>query len=166
MQINLLDITFSIGNICPCEWDYFDGRCYYISATKAATWQAARANCRKRGGDLAVPTNSTNNRHIYEAIKARSIGVVYIGLYRVDKNLGYNKFYDVRGIEARYSNWYSAEPNNLGGREACTEMIYKSQHFYGGREVAGKWNDLSCSGYTRHYVCQVSYVCQVEKYDN
>ena len=90
-----------------------------------------------------------------------SIGTVFIGLYRVDKNLGSNKFYDVRGIEARYSNWYSAEPNNSGGGEACTELIYKSQDFKAARDVNGKWNDLPCNGYPRHYVCQVSF----QKYD-
>ena len=162
MQINLLDIIFSIANNCPCGWNYFDDRCYYISVTKAATWEAARTDCRKRGGELAVPTNSINNRHIYEATKARNIGEIFVGLYRVDKNLGSNKFYNVRGIEPRYSNWYSAEPNNEGGGEACTILIYKSPHFHGGRDVVGKWNDLPCSGYPRHYVCQVSF----QKYDN
>ena len=150
-------------NNCPCNWNYFDGRCYYVSTTTAATWLAARADCRARGGDLAVPTSSSNNYRIYEAIKSRNIGRAFIGLYRVDKNLGSNKFYNVRGIEAGYSNWHSGQPSNsAGGIEACTEVMYKSPYFNSGRDVVGTWNDLPCSGFPRHYVCQISF----QKYDN
>ena len=103
-----------------------------------------------------MPTSKINNQHIYEIIKASNVGTAYIGLFREDKGLQTNKFYTVRGVEPSYTNWLTGEPNDSGGNEDCVEMVFKSPFLKNGSEGGGKWNDLPCNGFPRHFVCQMS----------
>ncbi|CAB4044916.1 mannan-binding lectin [Paramuricea clavata] len=111
---------------------------------------------------MAVPSNATNNQHIYQAMKSNNVGTAYIGFYRVSNGLETNKFYTVRGVEASYTNWLAGEPNNSGAKEDCVELVYKSPFWKNGGDVGGQWNDLPCKGYPRHYVCETSF----QRYDN
>jgi hypothetical protein len=106
---------------------------------------------------LAVPASQVNNRHIYEAIKERSIKRVFIGLYRVAASVGHDKFYTVRGVEASYTNWFPGKPDNYAGNEGCGELVYKAPYLKYGADVAGKWDDIPCYGHSRHFICQLSF---------
>ena len=56
----------------------------------------------------------------------------------------YRFVYDSNGRTLDYINWNSGEPNNAGSGEDCVV----AEH------AKGKWNDLSCSGHPRNFVCQ------------
>ena len=135
---------------CPCNWKKFDGRCYYVGEKALSSWHAARNECRALGGDLAVPKSTENNRHIYEALKQRKVNRAWIGVYR---GAG-NKFYTVRDVEISYTNWSNGEPNNSGGEEDCAEIWYEKGVSNFDVEDGG-WNDLPCSNYFRHFICQM-----------
>ena len=132
------------------------GRCYFVSNPKpAASWHKARRACRASGGDLAVPTSHATNRHIYNLLKTRKIGMAYIGLYRVQENVAKNTFYTVLCVKATFTYWIEREPNNPK-REGCTELVYRAPYYHGA-DKRGRWNDVSC-GARLHYVCQRSFL--------
>ena len=141
-----LNDVLPLGHVCPCNWKHIDDRCYFVSKKTALGWRFARAYCRAHGGDLAVPTSTSNNQHILEAMRSQGVTKAYIGLYRVASGLGNNKFYTVGGFVPSYTNWNTNEPNNSGGHEDCVDIW-----------PGGHWNDLPCQGYPRHYICQISF---------
>lgn len=100
---------------------------------------------------MAVPKTKENNQHIYEALREHNINRAWIGLHRGTGNLS-NKFYTVGNVEVSYINWSNDEPNNSGGREGCVEIW----GIEGSGDSNGKWNDLSCSGHPRHFICHFS----------
>ncbi|CAB4002646.1 Hypothetical predicted protein [Paramuricea clavata] len=156
MLLTLVYSCSATAYVCPCDSKYFDGHCYYISPRTAKNWPAARATCRARGGDLAVPTSKINNLHIFQAMKASNVHKAFIGLYKVADGLGTNTFYTVRGVEPTYTNWYPGQPSDSGGNEDCGEML--PAHSTSGGDVGGQWNDLPCNDrFPRHYVCQTSF---------
>lgn len=123
-------------------WTTFDGICFYISNDLASSWNSAEDDCRKRGGHLAVPTNSKINDYLYQTIKRHKLIATWIGVYRRTGR----QFYTVGNVEISYKNWNRWEPNNVGGRENCVEML--------NTHAAGTWNDRPCNLNDRRYVCQ------------
>ncbi len=49
----------------------------------------------------------------------------------------------------KYNNWNFGEPNNQDLDENCAEMIISSD-----KNKNGKWNDISCSGIRRDFICE------------
>ncbi len=152
-----MHILFSfLGLICPCDWLHIDDRCYYFSNKTSSSWSEAQNDCRARGGDLAVPENSDINEKIYQVLKSRNIGTVWIGVHRHAND----KFITVSGTDVSYTNWYPGEPNNGGGNEDCVQMVsivYWNTK-YGA--AAGRWNDASCTASRSNYVCELNFKSQ------
>ena len=111
----------------------------------------AQNDCCARGGELAVPENSDINDKIYQVLKTRNIGTVWIGVHR-DNN---DNFITVSGANVSYTNWYPGEPNNAGGNEDCVKMmnIVNWNTNYGA--AAGRWNDAPCTYSKTYYVCEL-----------
>ena len=145
----LMHILFSsLGLIkCPSDWLHIDDHCYYFS-NKSSSWSEAQNDCRARGGDLAVPENSDINEKIYQVLKSRNIGTVWIGVHRDDND----KFITVSGAGVSYTNWYPREPNNGGGNEDCVELM---NIVYWTKNGAGRWNDARCT-LSRSKVCELN----------
>ena len=163
----LIHICLFSGYRCPCNWKYFDRRCYFVSNHSIKNWLEARKYCRSYGGDLAVPRNPLDTRKIYETMKAKSVGTAFIGIFRAPDGLGRNNFYTVHGFAPKYTNWYAGEPNNRSaGTEDCIEMVYKARYFEGGQlDLRGGWNDAPCNGVSKvpnHFVCAIIF----KKYDD
>ena len=132
---------------------HIDDRCYYFS-NKSSTWSDAQNDCRALGEDLAVPENSNINEKIYQILKSRDIGTVWIGVYRD----GNDKFITVSGVvNASYTNWYPEEPNNGRGfrNEDCVELMNMVYWTPNHGAAAGQWNDAPCSDSRRHFVCEL-----------
>ena len=127
---------------------------YVLSKGTASSWQVARDACRISGGDLAVPTSHTINQYIYNLLRRKGIDKAFIGLYRVHWSVPGSPFYTVFGAKPSFTKWHNGEPSNSGGREGCTELVHRAS-FWGGGDHGGEWNDLPCTGYSRHYVCQL-----------
>ena len=83
-----------------------------------------------------------NFRAENQAIGIHSSHHMLIGLHRDPKHQ--SRWLNSRPI---FTNWYSGEPNNSGGREACVELYTQTRGL--------KWNDLECTG-PRRYICETS----------
>ena len=139
-----------IGLICPSDRLHIGDRCYYFS-NKSTTWHEAQNDCRARGGDMAVPENSDMNEKIYQVLKSRNVGTVWIGVYRDDND----KFITVSGADISYTNWFPGEPNNVGGNEDCAQLVnivYWNANYGGG---VGRWNDAPCKRSYAYYICEL-----------
>ena len=83
-----------------------------------------------------------NSRAENQANGTHSSHHMHIGLHRDPKHQ--SRWLDSRPI---FTNWYSGEPNNSGGREAGVELYTQTRGL--------KWNDLEGTG-PRRYICETS----------
>ena len=136
--------------ICPSDWLHIGDRCYYFS-DKSRIWSDAQNDCRARGGDMAVPENSDVNEKIYQVLKSRNIGTVWIGVYRD----GNDNFITVSGADVSYTNWYPNRPNNHHGNQDCVMMVNEVYWKTNYEAAAGRWNDVRCARLNTFYVCEL-----------
>ena len=115
--------------------------CYKISSTGTFNWNAAKSACEAMGSKLAMVKSRAEQQALAPKISEKT----WIGLHRDRKDM--SRWMWVDGSRARYTNWYSKEPNNLGGNEDCAHF-WPSAH-------SRKWNDMRCS-YKMYYVCETS----------
>ena len=140
--VGSIEARFGQNNIpCPCGWYKIWNGCYLFVKTKV-TWDVARANCLKKGGDLVIPRNALQCNVL--SGRARIFGgmqIPWIGIFRRRHD---KKFYDTCGKQVSYKRWNNKEPNDVGGHENCGHM-----YVYG-----GKWNDINCNS-RWGYICEI-----------
>jgi hypothetical protein len=66
---------------CPCGWEKILNSCYLFVKNKV-TWDTARADCLKRGGDLVIPTSTTECDLLSQRASNLEMSIPWIGLYR------------------------------------------------------------------------------------
>ena len=124
--------------LCPNNWIHLQGSCYRVPS-KSLSWTAAKSDCEAQGAKLAIVTSQAEQQALVSEISKS----VWIGLRR-DHNV-YSRWLWVDGSRATYTHWKHGEPNNDGGNERCTIMLYPTR----------KWNDLACSN-RRYYLCETN----------
>uniref|UniRef100_A0A3Q4HE94 C-type lectin domain-containing protein n=1 Tax=Neolamprologus brichardi TaxID=32507 RepID=A0A3Q4HE94_NEOBR len=124
------EITVLVGvidekNTCPIGWSKFNHNCYYLSEI-SDSWNAARMDCRARGGDLVV-IDSPEEQNFLSTITTD----VWIGLNDKEQE-GTWKWVDGTPLTLMY--WATTQPDD-GGEEDCAYI----------NEWGRFWNDYFCS---------------------
>ncbi|XP_068699624.1 uncharacterized protein [Montipora foliosa] len=142
--ISLFVLSVTSQGVCPRGWQLINGSCYEVSST-SANWTAAKSACEAMGSSLAMLKTDAEQQAVWRAVGKK----VWIGLHRNPKNS--SQWLWIDGSQVTDTNWYTGEPNNAGGYEACGEMYSSSRR--------GKWNDLRCS-YFQLYLCEANGNCE------
>ncbi|XP_068520568.1 macrophage mannose receptor 1-like isoform X2 [Anas acuta] len=133
----------SKDNVCsrsscpPCSrgWTYFDGSCYFRSATPS-TWETARGFCSALGTRLLEVDSPEERNYIKTFLRASS----WLGI--TDKEVeGTWKQADGTVLPKGHSSWHRDEPNG-GQQENCAVV-----------RVDGTWFDYPCTS-------QLPWVCE------
>ena len=114
----------------------------YAFCTFARSWPAARDECKKRSGDLAVIDDADENAAIAAqgAVTPGTIGAWYIGLSDLALE---GTFVWLDGIPPAFVSWNVGEPNDAGMAEDCTMLP----------NATGLWNDQGCDP-PGHFLCE------------
>lgn len=145
MFVFLVEFSITIlqcdSQVCPKNWVSFQNSCYKFSS-KSLSWNAAKASCEAQGSHLVVINSRAENQGIGTWVTHHAY---HIGLYRDPKDK--NRWLWIDGSRPTFTNWNSGEPNNLGGREDCSN-IYSKRHGW-------RWNDLGCRN-SLPYICETN----------
>lgn len=115
-------------NLTPLtEKMFFEGR-YYQIFDERLTWDQARYQAKRLGGDLAIIRNQLAQEFLNDLVEQ---GDYWIGGFRVS-DYGENQFAWVTGEPMIFTNWHPSEPNNMGGNENYIVVDL----------ATGQWNDL------------------------
>ncbi|XP_047439836.1 lithostathine-like [Mugil cephalus] len=126
----------------------------YYFVNEQLNWTEAQRFCRNNFTDLATIENIADVNAVTNTGKQSDYtGKAWIGLYDDLVNswrwsLNDSSFYGEG--ETMYRNWYSNQPNNLGGQQYCVALIAPSPYL-------GTWFDIECS-------VQWSFVCYNGEY--
>ncbi|XP_075063030.1 C-type lectin domain family 4 member G-like isoform X2 [Mixophyes fleayi] len=132
-EIQAIKRFLGLCTLCPAEWTLLGSTCYFFSKSHQ-TWENSRKECIKFNSTLLILTSRKELDALRPVIGNKRF---WIGLKKFS-----NKDWNwVDGTTPLFTNWNSGEPNNIGYREHCTEMI------------TGGWNDLDCSQ-TIDYICK------------
>ena len=146
------------------EFDYpegtlsYRGHHYYIYSDVKTSWEEAMANCRRRGGYLAVINDAEENEELYQYMVNMGYKTAYFGLYYNNGTWEY-----LFGDTSDYRDWGFnskgiAEPNNDDGGEIHAALdIYMHN---------GYWNDVRFGRTDAHtpdghkYTELYRYICE------
>jgi hypothetical protein len=67
---------------CPCDWEKILNSCSDLFVKNNVTWDTARADCLKRGGDLVIPTSTTECDLLSQRASNLELRIPWIGLFR------------------------------------------------------------------------------------
>ncbi|KAK7496496.1 hypothetical protein BaRGS_00012148 [Batillaria attramentaria] len=138
---------------CGPGWVYArqTSGCYLLVTDDVNTWRAARADCRRRGGDLISITSHREQTQLQAmasssvvVLNADSWGGLWIGTSDNTKEGGW-EWSD--GSPFRYINWDAGQPDNRGwgGEEQDCGVAVPAHQMM--------WDDRDCVE-THHYICE------------
>ena len=125
---------------CPKNWIHIQDSCYKISS-RTVSWNAAKSACEAMGSKLAMVKSQAEQ----QALAPKISQMTWIGLHRDPTHK--SRWFWVDGSRASYTNWYTGEPNNAGGKEDCVHF-WPPAHSW-------KWNDFPCSNKLL-YICETN----------
>ncbi|KAM8841888.1 CD209 antigen-like protein C [Synchiropus picturatus] len=130
MKLNELDEYFQQG------WLYIRPSLYYMSPVKKS-WFDSRNFCVERGADLVVINSKEEQKFINKFGK-----ITWIGLRQRQDN---GSWVWVDGTPLSISFWSPGEPNDVDGKENCTEIMDHS--------IEMSWNDGPCQ-LKKFWICE------------
>ncbi|XP_032131686.1 C-type lectin domain family 5 member A isoform X1 [Sapajus apella] len=70
--------TRSYGTVCPKEWEFHQGRCFFLS-TSESSWNESREFCERKGSTLAIVNTLEKLRFLQDLTEAEKyfIGLMY-----------------------------------------------------------------------------------------
>ncbi|KAK7101157.1 collectin-11-like [Littorina saxatilis] len=124
---------------CPDSWTRSGSKCFALVRDKQH-WPEAQMTCEVLGGDLAVISNSVENRVVGNMLAVTGTAEAWIGLHDLltERHFVWRKTNRV----PTYTNWNDNQPDNWKGIEHCVTMR-RSQ----------KWNDVRSSA-SLPFVCE------------
>ncbi|XP_053186721.1 macrophage mannose receptor 1-like [Scomber japonicus] len=145
---------------CPENWKKFDSKCYSIMKSQRETWDGARKQCRKMGGNLA----SILSRHVQLFLTTQMTGApttdLWIGLHKMN----HYAFVWTDGRPMRYTHWTLLEYGypSIHDYYGETDFYHGGYEYYKPEDCAlmntepefgiGKWRPRFCND-TNGYVC-------------
>ncbi|XP_058240919.1 C-type mannose receptor 2-like [Hemibagrus wyckioides] len=113
----------------------------YHLVKQSYSWPMAQNYCRVMYTDMAtIVTDDDWLRLNKEAVSKGYTGYSWIGLYN-DVNSWRWSLNELPLKNVTYTNWYSGQPDNYAGREACGIIL-----------AYGAWEDTLCTG-LRPFIC-------------
>ena len=122
--------------MCPEDWYFFDGMCWYFSGTGKIPWQSAQDMCQERSpyaNLLSIHSQSDN-----DFVQRVSNTNPWIGL-QIDSQDDYHWLDD---SVVDFTNWKNNEPNNID-TEKCTALSHGN----------GKWTSEDCQK-DKSFICR------------
>ncbi|XP_053713271.1 CD209 antigen-like protein E isoform X1 [Synchiropus splendidus] len=132
IKLDSLDEYFQQG------WLYIRPSVYYVSPVKKS-WFDSRNFCVERGADLVVINSKEEQEFMNKFVK-----ITWIGLSQRQDN---GQWVWVDGTPLNISFWSLGEPNDVDGKENCTEI--------NNRPVGKSWNDADCQ-IEKFWICEKS----------
>ncbi|XP_012623506.1 C-type lectin domain family 5 member A isoform X2 [Microcebus murinus] len=70
--------TSSYGTVCPKEWDFYQGRCFFLS-TSELSWNKSKDFCEREGATLAIVDTLEKLKFLQSITSAEKyfIGLIY-----------------------------------------------------------------------------------------
>ncbi|XP_069318490.1 C-type lectin domain family 5 member A isoform X1 [Eulemur rufifrons] len=70
--------TSSYGTVCPKEWDFYQGRCFFLS-TSESSWNKSKDFCEREGATLAIVNTPEKLKFLQNIVSAEKyfIGLIY-----------------------------------------------------------------------------------------
>ncbi|CAB4036259.1 Hypothetical predicted protein [Paramuricea clavata] len=96
----------------------------------------------QRGGDLVIPTNTTECDLLSQRASNLEMSIPWIGLFRRYDG----KFYNTCGKTPSFTRWYPGQPDDYANSENCGHMLVKGVY-------EAKWNDVACD-FKYSYICE------------
>ena len=144
LEIFLLVISTSLGEICPHGWYRYGESCYYF-IVHSVDWYEASTTCAELHGILAIPHSQMEQSFIwntYENIfNGQPSTPLWIGCNDIEEEGNWQQC-PLRGMSHGYQNWRYNQPDDSNGQD-CAVMHLQN----------GKWRDRDCSNVC-HAVCQ------------
>ncbi|XP_068677677.1 uncharacterized protein [Montipora foliosa] len=135
---------FYCRKTCLPPWTEFSERCYRVTASRLYTWKSALAKCQTLQSHMLTIHSEEENNFAATLVKAYlrrnnlTQAHMWLGLFKSHAR-GEFQWVDGSSFGRNYSNWSPGEPNNVLGRELCTEMLLFGRPF-----TLKKWNDIRC----------------------
>ncbi len=115
---------------------------YHVCADQKHLFEAGRARCQDRGGDLVIIETLEENEALFEFIDDGVLTSWLIGLSDIDTE-GTFVWVDGSALQPGASNWSPNEPNDAMMAEDCVVLT-----------SLGTWNDITCMS-PRSIICEV-----------
>ena len=99
---------------CPAGWELHGARCYLITRTHTDWFEAAAAQCRRRGGALALPASAAENDFLFELYHSPDLSDELLSAGKFGVWLGcrrdQNSSWDCTGTDSLpWANWKPGE---------------------------------------------------------
>ena len=146
--------TYSYINVnydlVPVSIRNFNGKIYMLFDV-GIPWDEAQEYCESIGGNLAVITSNAENEFIKKLISNGSKNGYWIG---ATDELSEGTWKWVTGEVFSFTDWYTGNPNNTGGREHYLELR---------KDYGNKWNDDSIDKYLETELQKQGFICELEE---
>ncbi|XP_031702813.1 CD209 antigen-like protein E [Anarrhichthys ocellatus] len=157
LKANSSDILKSCGR-CQSGWLLFNTSCYFHSVFQPSkSWQDSRADCIRRGADLAVINSLEEQVNLFEYLPKRAVGIgpwwngpggIWIGLTVIQTEHNWVWVNNVTLQNEGY--WIDGEPNNHGSEpegEDCAALMNR-------RNPKATWYDAKCQD-KKEWLCEM-----------
>ncbi|XP_029985881.1 low affinity immunoglobulin epsilon Fc receptor-like [Sphaeramia orbicularis] len=148
---------------CLPGWVEHASRCFFLS-NRTKTWEDARVECIKMGGDLAIVQN-TEDQVFFTSVTFQyaqqhtDFHSAWIGLQDLVKE-GVYVWINGNKPPQDLTYWMPNEPNNAvvswdteGSGQDCVAIVPSSNHT--DENWLNTWDDIVCVG-NRHYLCETA----------
>lgn len=120
---------------------------YYLLVKESRSFREAAASCQLRGGSLATPTTSSNNRLMAACISEAGLSAAFIGLQASGSNLGASSGHvDDHATRLQgFSAWSSPEVDlriSPSANSSCVQLL-----------SSGTWSRVECEA-AMFFLCE------------
>ncbi|GFN98048.1 reverse transcriptase [Plakobranchus ocellatus] len=140
-------LSSAVGQ-CPAKWSKnpSTGTCIQMGG-QPKRWQAARAECKKRGGDLVTIVDDYMNTFVNKIRKESVDEISWIGLNKMPS--GGNFSWSNENQQVKYTKWAA---KNSGKNSKVKNCVVT------GVNDVGEWAALKCAE-RRDFICERQPVC-------
>lgn len=143
--------TFKCAHCMP-NWVEHSSHCFFLS-TDQKSWLAARAECVRLGGDLAIVSGLTDQEFLTTLIKNATVGehgAAWIGASDLVEE---GSFIWVDGTSVEETYWKNEPDDTDKPSEDCVAIVAPPK--IGEGTWTHSWDNLNCTG-EQQYICKTT----------